>query len=211
VPERGRKSRAQGIDGPARDAAVPHAMSPWRGLVIGIVILATATLAVRFFAGAASTATLVHDSACHPLSPDPLSPRLHGLAPDFELSDKTGKRWSLHALRGRPVLVSFWATWCQPCVEEIPSLETLARRLGDQAVILAVSVDENWDAIHKFFPRGTPLTVLLDPSREIPARYGTSKFPESFLIDPTGHVRHAFINQRDWSGPEATSCIASMK
>jgi len=85
----------------------------------------------------------------------------------------------------------------------MPSLEALARRLGDRATVLAVSVDENWEAISKFFPHGTPLTVLLDPSREVPASYGTSQFPESFLIDPSGHVRYAFINQRNWVRPRS--------
>jgi peroxiredoxin len=173
--------------------------------------LAIATLAVRFFVGAASTAALARDSACRTLEPDPLSPRLRDLAPDFELADIAGKRWSLHALRGRPVLVSFWATWCPPCVEEMPSLEMLARRLGDRAAVLAVSVDDTWDAIRSFFPNGTPLTVLLDPTREVPAGFGTSQFPESFLIDPSGHVRHAFINQRDWSVPEAAACIEDLR
>jgi peroxiredoxin len=93
----------------------------------------------------------------------------------------------------------------------MPSLETLARRLGDRATVLAVSVDDSWDAIRGFFPGGTPLTVLLDPSREVPARFGTSQFPESFLIDPSGHVRHAFINQRDWSVPEAAACIEDLR
>ncbi|HEX7597229.1 MAG TPA: TlpA disulfide reductase family protein, partial [Polyangia bacterium] len=122
---------------------------------------------------------MVRESACRTLSPDPLSPKLRGLAPDFELADQSGKRWSLQSLRGRPVLVSFWATWCPPCVEEMPSLEDLARRLGDKATVLAVSVDEDWEAIRKFFPKGTPLTVLLDPSKDAPTSYGTSLFPES--------------------------------
>jgi peroxiredoxin len=145
--------------------------------------------------------------------PSPLT-RYHplwGPAPDFDLPDAAGKRWSLHALRERPVLVSFWATWCPPCVEEMPSLETLARRLGDRATVLAVSVDDSWDAIRGFFPRGTALTILLDPTREVPARFGTSKFPESFLIDRNGHVRYAFINQRDWSLPEAAACIEDIR
>ena len=86
--------------------------------------------------------------------PDPLAPELRGRAPDFELADAAGKKWSLRALRGRPVLVSFWATWCPPCVREMPSLDALARRLGDRAAILAVSVDENWEAIASSFPRG---------------------------------------------------------
>ena len=77
--------------------------------------------------------------------------------------------------------------------------------------MLAVSVDDSWDAIRGFFPSGTPLTVLLDPTREVPGRFGTSKFPESFLIDPSGRVRHAFINQRDWSIPEAAACIEDVR
>jgi peroxiredoxin len=178
---------------------------------MAIVALATATLAVRFFAGAAWTASAARNSACGTLMPESPSPKLQGLAPDFELADAAGKRWSLHALRGRPVLVSFWATWCPPCVQEMPSLEALARRLDDRATVLAVSVDENWDAIRKFFPHGTPLTVLLDPSREVPASFGTSQFPESFLVDPSGHVRYAFINQRNWSLPEAAACIEDLR
>jgi peroxiredoxin len=93
----------------------------------------------------------------------------------------------------------------------MPSLEDLARRLGDRATILTISVDESWDAIRAFFPRGTPLTVLLDPTREVPARFGTSKFPESFLIDPSGQVRYAFINQRNWSVPEAAACVEDVR
>ncbi len=72
-------------------------------------------------------------------------------------------------------------------------------------------MDESWDAIRAFFPRGTPLTVLLNPTREVPARFGTSKFPESFLIDPRGQVRHAFINQRNWSIPEAAACVEDVR
>jgi cytochrome c biogenesis protein CcmG, thiol:disulfide interchange protein DsbE len=205
VPDRGRR----GSGTRPGDRTVPAGAR--RVLAIAIVVLATATLAARFFAGAARTAAAARDSSCRALAPDPLSPKLHALAPDFELADAEGKRWSLRALRDRPVLVSFWATWCPPCVEEMPSLEALARRLGDRASVLAVSVDDSWDAIRSFFPRGTSLTVLLDPTRQVPARYGTSQFPESFLVDPDGHVRYAFINQRNWSVPEATACIEDLR
>ena len=192
-----------------RTPAVPAGLR--RAVAIAIAALATATLAGRFFVGAAWTAAAARDSACRALVPDPLSPKLSGLAPDFDLPDAAGRRWSLHALHDRPVLVSFWATWCPPCVEEMPSLEILARRLGDRATILAVSVDDDWNAIRRFFPSGTPLTVLLDPTRQAPARFGTSQFPESFLVDRSGHVRHAFINQRDWSVPEAAACIEDVR
>ena len=208
MPDKGRDKGAQPGD---RKNAVPLGAGLRRVVAVTIVAVATATLGVRFFAGAAGTAAAARNSACRTLMPDPLSPKLRGLAPDFDLADSAGKRWSLHALRGRPVLVSFWATWCPPCVQEMPSLDALARRLGDRATILAVSVDENWEAIRKFFPQGTPLTVLLDPSRAAPASYGTSQFPESFLVDPSGHVRYAFINQRDWSVPEAAACVEDLR
>ena len=78
-----------------------------RALAIAIVVLTTVTLAVRFFAETAWTAAAARDSFCRALSPDPLSPKLQGLAPDFELADAAGKRWSLRALRDRPMLVSF--------------------------------------------------------------------------------------------------------
>ena len=208
MPDRGRDKGAQPGD---RENAVPSGVGSRRAIAVAIVALAIATLAVRFFAGAAWTAAAARSSACRTLAPDLLSPKLRGLAPDFELADASGKLWSLHALRDKPVLVSFWATWCPPCVQEMPSLEAMARRLGDRATILAVSVDENWDAIRKFFPHGTPLTVLLDPSKAVPASFGTSQFPESFLVDPSGHVRYAFINQRDWSVPEAAACVEDLR
>ena len=206
MPDRGRGSGARTGH---RMSAVP--VDARRALTVAIVALATATLAVRFLAGAARTAAAARESACRALAPDPLAPKLRGQAPDFELADAAGKQWSLRALRDRPVLVSFWATWCPPCVDEMPSLETLAHRLGDRATILAVSVDDSWDAIRKFFPSGTALTVLLDPTRQVPASFGTSQFPESFLIDRSGHVRYAFINQRNWSIPEAADCIEDVR
>ena len=209
MPDRGR--RGSGAQPGDRKQAVPARAVSRRVFAIGIVAVATASLTVYFLAGVARTAVAARRGACLALAPDPPSPKLQGLAPDFDLADAAGKRWSLRALRGRPVLVSFWATWCPPCVEEMPSLEALARRLGDRATVLAVSVDENWNAIRAFFPRGTALTVLLDPSREVPARFGTSLFPESFLVDPSGHVRHAFINQRNWSVPEAAACIEDLR
>jgi cytochrome c biogenesis protein CcmG, thiol:disulfide interchange protein DsbE len=178
-----------------------------RWLTLGMVFAGMTTLALRYLAGTAWTASLARDTVCAVLSPDPLSATLRGLDPDFDLADRTGKHWSLGKLRGQPVLVSFWATWCPPCVEEMPSLEALARRLEGKATVLAISVDEDWATVDKFFPKGTALTVLLDPSREIPARYGTSKFPETFLVDREGRVRHAFINKRDWSPEEAVACI----
>jgi len=90
-------------------------------------------------------------------------------------------------------------------------MEDLARTVGDQAVVLAVSVDEDWDKLKKFFPRGTPLSVLLDSSKDLPKRYGTEKYPETYLIDAQGQVRHYFVNTRKWGEPEAALCLESLR
>ena len=76
---------------------------------------------------------------------------------------------SLNQQRGHPVLLNFWATWCPPCVDEVPSLEDLARRLdGTDMRMLAVSVDDDWDTIRRFFAKGSDIGVLLDASHDVP-------------------------------------------
>jgi cytochrome c biogenesis protein CcmG, thiol:disulfide interchange protein DsbE len=166
------------------------------------------TLLIR---GAASTVKSAEDAACLALRPDPMSATLRALDPDFELPDLAGKKVSLRSLRGKPVLVSFFATWCPPCVEEAPSLEVLAQRIGDAASIMIVSVDEDMQALKNFYAKGSSAIVLHDESRKVPASFGTSKFPETFLIDRSGKVRHAFINKRDWSVPEAAACVSGLR
>jgi thiol-disulfide isomerase/thioredoxin len=183
-----------------------------RYLPMIVVAGAVALVAVQFLRATDETAAATRTNACRAMNPDPVPAILQNReAPDFELPDATGRKWSLRSLRGRPVLLNFWATWCPPCAEEMPSMEDLSRKLGDEAVVLAVSVDESWDLIKRFFPRGTPLSVVLDDSKELPRRYGTEKYPESFLIDAEGHVRHYFINTRKWADDEAVRCIESMR
>ncbi len=173
---------------------------------------AVAVVGIQFLRAAAATAQAVRANACRALAADPLPPQLRGTeAPDFELQDTGGRTWTLRGLRGRPVLVNFWATWCPPCIEEMPSMEELARRLGNRAVVLAVSVDEDWDTLKRFFAgRTVPLAVLLDASKQVPKSYGTEKYPETFLIDGAGRVRHAFINKRNWATHDAVQCVESV-
>lgn len=184
-----------------------------RRLVALLIVAACAALVgTEFFRATSETADATRGNACRTMSPDPIPAALRNQdAPDFDLPDVTGRRWSLRSLRGRPVLLNFWATWCPPCVEEMPSLEDLARAVGDRAVVLAVSVDEDWDTLKRFFPRGTPLSVLLDQSKALPKRYGTEKYPETYLIGADGQVRHYFINTRKWGEPEAAACLESLR
>jgi cytochrome c biogenesis protein CcmG/thiol:disulfide interchange protein DsbE len=180
-------------------------------LAAAIAVAATAVLGAMLIRGAASTVGSAADAACLALRPDPLSPTARALNPDFVLPDLGGKQVPLRGLRGKPVLVSFFATWCPPCVEEAPSLDVLARRIGEAASVMIVSVDEDVQALRKFYAKGSSAIVVRDESRKVPASFGTFQFPESFLIDPAGKVRYAFINKRDWSIPEAASCLLGLR
>jgi peroxiredoxin len=195
-------------------ATRPEDVSRLRRVVpVALTVLAMAFVAVRFLAATHDSLARTRAGACTALKPDPLPAVLTGGAvPDFQLPDAAGGVVSLSGQRGHPVLLNFWATWCPPCVEEVPSLEELARRIdGTDLRMLAVSVDDDWGAIRRFFVKGSSIGVLLDASHEIPRKFGTEKYPESFLIDAAGRVRYYFINKRDWSRPEAVACLESLR
>jgi len=153
-------------------------------------------------------------TACEALSPTSVNAKLGQLpvaAPDFALKDWQGHETRLSSLRGNVVLVNFWATWCGTCVVEMPSMERLVERMkGKPFRLLAVSVDDDWAAIRKFFAKGTSLEVLLDVPREVPQKWGTEKFPESFLVDKDGTIRYYIVSNRDWSAPAVSECIDAM-
>ena len=180
-------------------------------MAIAIAAALTILAGALLIHGASSTVRSAAEGSCQALRPDPLSATLRTLVPDFDLPALSGKKVSLRSLRGHPVLVSFFATWCPPCVEEAPSLDVLAGRLGDKATVAVVSVDEDLDALKKFYAKGSFATVVRDESRQVPLSFGTSKYPESFLLDGDGKVRYAFINKRDWSVPEAAACIEGLR
>ncbi len=188
-------------------------MSGRRLVGAGVTVGAIAVVAVQFFAAAGEALERTRGAACRALAPDPIPPSLVNVdAPDFELGDANGQKISLRSQRGHPVMLNFWATWCPPCTEEMPSMEALAAGLeGSDIRTLAVSVDDNWSIVKNFFVRGTRLGVLLDPSKDVPKRYTTEKYPETFFIDSAGRVRHYFINKRDWSKPEAIACLESLR
>ena len=132
-----------------------------------------------------------------------LRPWTQGL-PSFALKDLDGKAWDLSALQGRAVLLNFWATWCEPCREEMPSLQALARREADTLTVLMVNYRESAPAIRRFLERmPLALPVLLD-SDGAAARDWTSRvFPTTVLIDRSGRPRHQVVGAVDWNGDEA--------
>ena len=193
--------------------STPSSSSAIRYWPVLLTLAGLTYVSVRFFAATHDGLEKARTNACRALSPDPVPPFLQNRdAPDFQLPDANGKMVSLSAQRGHPVLVNFWATWCPPCVEEVPSMEDLARRIQNTDIrMLAVSVDESWDIVRRFFVKGTQMGVLLDLSKNVPKTFGTEKYPESFMIDSSGKVRHYFINKRDWSKPEAIACLESLR
>ena len=149
------------------------------------------------------------------LRPEPKVDALGGVlpqpAPDFKLKDHAGREIALSQYRGRVVLVNFWATWCPTCVVEMPSLERLQESMkGRDFSLLAVSVDEKWDDVRRFFQKGTQMTVLLDEDKATPRRWGTDKFPETFIVDKEGRVRFYVISDRDWSSDGMKTCIDAL-
>jgi peroxiredoxin len=201
---------------PSKKDAPPGARPSTRRTFILPAALTAAAMcfvAVRFFAAASETLSRTRENACRSLAPDPIPAALKNVeAPDFELPDATGHKVSLRSQRGHPVAVNFWATWCPPCVEEVPSLEAMATTLeGTDLRLLAVSVDDDWDKIRRFFVKGTKIGVLLDESHTIPKTFGTTQYPETYFLDSTGHVRYYFANSRNWAKPEAVACLESLR
>jgi cytochrome c biogenesis protein CcmG/thiol:disulfide interchange protein DsbE len=122
-------------------------------------------------------------------------------APDFTVADGTT---SVHlaSYRGKVVLLNFWATWCAPCVQELPSLEQFHREHPEYP-ILAVSIDEDADAYKRFVAdRHVDFLTVRDPQETAATLYKTTGWPESFVIDRNGMIRRRFIGATDWSDPE---------
>jgi thiol-disulfide isomerase/thioredoxin len=116
----------------------------------------------------------------------------------------------LQDLKGKLVLINFWATWCPPCREEMPSLMQLAKSFDPASFeVLSVSVDDGWEAVNKFFASPPPFKVVLDRGAKWSQTYGTSKYPESYLVDREGKLRLKFVGPRDWTDPNFRTLFAS--
>lgn len=123
------------------------------------------------------------------------------LAPDFTLEDKDGKPWRLKDQRGKIVVMNFWTITCQPCVEEMPSLITLAdiAKKRKDIELVAITSDKDWATVAAIFPPRSHLKVLFDPSKKvIKEKYGSKLFPETWVIGPDGVVRMRVDGPRDW-------------
>ena len=124
-------------------------------------------------------------------------------APDFTVrnSDRTV---TLSQFKGQVLVLNFWATYCAPCVEELPSLVQMQRHMKARGVtVLAVSIDEDENSYRRFLrDHGVTLLSVRDPDQKSNSLYGTSKIPETYIIDRSGVVRRKFIGAVDWTEPE---------
>lgn len=130
------------------------------------------------------------------------------VAPDFTLKDLDGRQVRLSDFRGKVVFLNFWATWCPPCREEIPSMVRLNQLMeGKPFQMLAVSIDEGGkDAVDNFLKNsGTMLPALLDTNQSTSKRYGTTGVPETFILDKKGVIVKKVVGGMDWSDPQVVA------
>ncbi len=130
-------------------------------------------------------------------------PHVGSPAKEFSVTD-SDHTVSLNQYRGQIVLVNFWATWCPPCVEELPSLMTLQDRMkGRGVVVVGVSIDVDGDAYHRFLKlHGINFVTVRDPEQKVAGMYGTSGWPETYIIDRQGVMRRKFVGPVDWNAPD---------
>jgi peroxiredoxin len=143
------------------------------------------------------------DQSNVPLS-DPESLGVGRPAPDFSFPGLDGKIVRLSDHRGKVVLVNVWATWCRPCVEEMPSMQKLYQKFKDDGFeILAVSIDDQGAGVVIPFMQHHKLTfpALIDSEGTIRARYGVAGVPESFIVDQQGFLVKKITGAADWSAP----------
>ncbi len=132
-------------------------------------------------------------------------------APDFTVRD-ADRSVTLSQLKGQVVVLNFWATWCAPCIEEMPSLVQMQQLMKQRGVtVLAVSVDVDQNNYQRFLrDHGVNLLAVRDGDQKANALYGTFKFPETYVIDRNGVVRRKFIGAVDWTEPDVIEYLGKL-
>ncbi len=157
----------------------------------------------------APTCLLAKDNPWHNLGVVKVAPVE---APNFTLKDIEGKTASLNNFRNDVVFLNFWATWCGPCKEEMPSMEVLHKRYkGIGLSILAVSSYERRQKVDNYIKRNSyTFPVLLDLDGSVAKKYRTSFVPTTFLIDRSGRIVGKVLGSRDWDSPAARDVIEEL-
>jgi thiol-disulfide isomerase/thioredoxin len=141
--------------------------------------------------------------------PRELLPWTRGATPRLSLKDLDGGLHELAAYRGKTVVLNFWATWCEPCRDEMPSLQRLARRFADRGlVVLTVDVAEKPERIRRFLDQARiTLPVLLDPDSSTARSWHAVGYPASYVIAPDGSVRYQYVGALDWTSDKIVRSV----
>ena len=135
--------------------------------------------------------------------------RIGAAAPEFQVSDGA-QSLDLEKLRGKVVVLNFWASWCIPCVDEIPTLVELQRQMPNVTVV-AISNDEDESAYRRFLTvHSVNFLTVRDPSFRVPHMYGTVKIPETYVIDRQGMLRRKFVSAQNWTSPEIMDYLSKL-
>lgn len=163
-----------------------------RFLKLGIVVL-SGVLAYVIYAGIYQRVVMAGDTA-----------------PDFTITTDNGRTVSIPNFGGKILLLNFWASWCQPCAEETPSLSQFARDYASKGVVvLGVSVDKDPQAYQKFLQKFAP-QFLTARDLKVHEAYGTYMYPETYIIDAKGKVLQKIADPADWTDPRIKSYINSL-
>lgn len=131
--------------------------------------------------------------------------------PDFSLNDMQGKPHSLRDYRGKVVMVNFWATYCGPCIKEMPSMQRLKEKLGDRPfAILAVDMAEEKGAVEAFLKKHdiqVNFPILLNPEGDVVENWMITAVPTTFIVDPQGNIRYALFGGIEWDKPDVIETI----
>ena len=132
------------------------------------------------------------------------------MAPNFRLENLNGQKVELKQLKGKVIFLNFWATWCGPCKEEMPSMEALYQQFkGKEFIFLAISVDyENKQKVKEFIEKHNYLfPVLIDPGCVTLDLFAVKAIPTTFLINKKGMIIGRAVGPKNWKGPEVVSLL----
>jgi cytochrome c biogenesis protein CcmG/thiol:disulfide interchange protein DsbE len=141
-----------------------------------------------------------------------LAPWSGGAAPRLSLRDLDGRPHDLAAYKGKVVLINFWATWCEPCRLEMPSIQRLREKLGPKAfAVIAVNVDEPDARVRQFIKAtGLDLAVVMDPGKTVTRSWGVRYLPVSFIVGPDGRIRYRAVGDIDWDNETVIGTISQL-
>ena len=166
--------------------------------------LASISVAIALFCACATVAD-AHAAAA-------LTPWTGGATPPLELKDVNGGAHDLARYKGKVVLINFWATWCEPCRQEMPSIQRLRDKFaGKPFVVLAINVDEPDARVRRFLEQTLlDLPVLMDPNKTATRGWGVRVMPTTFLVGPDGRIRYRSMGDMDWSTDAVVGTVSRL-